>query len=78
MSEEFISKKGYVTCEFSIQEKYLVAAHNYTFEKNRARPAYGEWRIFKCATCIEHSERHPYHVEIAVVDERPEMPAELI
>lgn len=71
MTQEFIRENGYITCEFSIQEKFLVDAHGYAYEKNRELPAYGMWRIFKCETCIDHNAEHPYHVEIMVVDERP-------
>lgn len=71
MTQEFIQNKGYITCEFSIQEKYLVAMHSYIFLKNRELPSYGMWRIFKCETCISNNPKHPYHVEIMVVDERP-------
>ncbi|MFO5795401.1 hypothetical protein, partial [Klebsiella pneumoniae] len=64
MTQEFIREKGYITCEFSIQQKYLAAAHDYMYVKNRELPSYGFWRIFKCETCIGHNSDKPYHVEI--------------
>lgn len=78
MTQEFIQNNGYITCEFSIQEKYLVAAHGYAYAKNRDLPSYGMWRIFTCETCIDHNPNHPYHVEIQVVDERPNMVTEAV
>lgn len=78
MTQEFIRENGYITCEFSIQQKFLAAAHDYAYEKNRELPSYGMWRIFKCETCIGHSADHPYHVEIMVVDERPKMVTEKV
>ncbi|HFH4533092.1 TPA: hypothetical protein ACGJ7A_005788 [Pseudomonas aeruginosa] len=64
MTQEFIREKGYITCEFSIQQKYLVAAHDYVYVKNRELPSYGRWRIFKCETCVGHNDDSPYHVVI--------------
>lgn len=72
MTEEFIEHKGYITCEFSLQEKYLVAAHQYIHAKNRDLPGYGMWRIYMCETCISHNAHQPYHVDIMVVEKRPE------
>lgn len=71
MSTEFIREHGYITCEFSIQEKYVVAMHNYIHIKNRDLPEYGMWRIFMCEVCSSHNPEYPYHVEITVIDERP-------
>lgn len=71
MTNEFIKEKGYITCEFSIQEKFVVAMHDYIYLKNRDLPSYGMWRIFKCEACISNNPKHPYHVEIMVVDDRP-------
>ncbi|QYV99016.1 hypothetical protein [Pseudomonas phage U1B] len=67
MTNEFIREKGYITCEFSIQQKYLAAAHDYAYLKNRELPSYGMWRIFKCEACISHNVEHPYHVEIVAL-----------
>lgn len=71
MTQEFIAQEGWVTCEFSIQEKYLVAVHQYIYTKNRELPSYGLWRVYMCETCIDHNAAHPYHVDILVCDERP-------
>lgn len=67
LTKEYIREKGYTTCEFSIQQKYLVAAHDYIYMKNHELPSYGRWRIFKCGKCIKHTADHPYHVEIVTV-----------
>lgn len=73
MAKEFIADDGYVTCEFSIQEKYLIAMHHHIYKLNRDLPTYGMWCVFMCETCIGHSSKHPYHVEIMVVDTRPQI-----
>lgn len=77
MTKEFIAAEGYITCEFSIQEKYLIAMHHHIYRKNRDLPSYGMWRVFMCETCIGQSSKHPYHVEIMVVDNRPQIKEDL-
>lgn len=73
MTAEFIREEGYITCEMSIPEKYVVATHEYIYAKNRELPSYGMWRVYMCETCIGHNDQHPYHVDIMVVDDRPQV-----
>ncbi|QBJ02683.1 hypothetical protein MZD04_gp156 [Pseudomonas phage Psa21] len=63
MTKEFVAANGRVTCEVSIQECFLVAAHNYIHLKNKEF-VQGIWVIYKCDTCVSYSEKHPYHLSI--------------
>lgn len=67
MSAEFVEHKGHITCEFSVQEKYLVALHNYTFDKNKEIQI-GEWHIYRCETCVERHIKHPFHAIIKSIN----------
>lgn len=73
MTQEFIKNNGYITCEFSLAEEHVIAMHHYIHRKNRELPSYGMWRIAMCETCKEHRADRPYHVDILVVDTRPEI-----
>lgn len=63
MTEEYISKNGIVTCEFStdignidIKLEYLKSATK--------KMGIGKWIMYKCDTCESHNKNKPYHVEI--------------
>lgn len=69
MENEFLEEKGSITCEFSIQEKYLVAMHRHIFAtRGRMVSTPGEWHVYLCETCTQHSAQHPYHVCIKEVE----------
>lgn len=68
MTKEFNEAKGCITCEFSLQPKYLEAMHLYTYAK-KSELVNGEWHIYMCETCVERHPAHPYHVCIKRIED---------
>lgn len=68
---EYIKERGYITTEFSAKADQVLYIHDLIPEFNKQLSDSGlkiidnaHWRLFKCSTCISHSETNHYHVEI--------------
>lgn len=63
MSNEWLEKKGDVTCEFSTGPGHLAMKLDYLYVMSKVGV---KWRLYRCETCMErHGEVAPYHVEIS-------------
>lgn len=74
MTDEFIEKDGYVTCEFSTAKfdandfNELSKCNEQLAKANRSE----RWNAHYCVTCLMHDPTAPIHVEIAEI----QMPGE--
>lgn len=63
MTDEYISKEGVVTCEFSTDLTNADIKLEYLKQATK-KMVIGKWVMYKCDTCESYHKDKPYHVEI--------------
>lgn len=61
MTNEWLEKKGHVSCEFSTSAMQLDEKHRYLYEKYKMGVS---WTIGYCETCAGRHPNRQYHVQI--------------
>lgn len=66
LEREFVTSKGYITCEFSIPIRLLKDKRTVKYLKNgyNRMQQLGRWEVFECNTCRGYHNNRPYHLHL--------------
>jgi hypothetical protein len=71
MTNEYIERKGFVTCEFSTSEEKLKELQPFLDQMNLKLAAVDAmWKSGHCNVCSSYSQLHTIHAEILGIEER--------